>query len=115
MDAQPDFTDGKRRPWVSELDTEKGAPVSPVHFHRGAIFRHGGYALFVWLAVAMTVALLALLALHTVPLCCRAILRGAQQRREARMRAAQAQQECGVNLRRKTGYGWSARCWRAWG
>ncbi|SUF03414.1 heme exporter protein C, cytochrome c-type biogenesis protein [Salmonella enterica] len=35
----------------------------------------GGYAFFVWLAVAMTVAPLALLA------------------REARMRAAQAQQE----------------------
>lgn len=51
----------------------------------------GGYAFFVWLAVAMTVALLAL---HTV-LQRRAILRGvAQQRaREARMRAAQAQQE----------------------
>lgn len=48
----------------------------------------GGYAFFVWLAVAMTVAP------HTV-LQRRAILRGvAQQRaREARMRAAQAQQE----------------------
>lgn len=58
----------------------------------------GGYAFFVWLAVAMTVAPLALLALHTVlhtVLQRRAILRGvAQQRaREARMRAAQAQQE----------------------
>lgn len=51
----------------------------------------GGYAFFVWLAVAMTVVPLAL---HTV-LQRRAILRGvAQQRaREARMRAAQAQQE----------------------
>ncbi|MBZ3672228.1 heme exporter protein CcmD [Salmonella enterica subsp. enterica serovar Senftenberg] len=48
---------------------------------------------FVWLAVAMTVAPLALLALHTV-LQRRAILRGVAQRaREARMRAAQAQQE----------------------
>lgn len=35
----------------------------------------GGYAFFVWLAVAMTVAPLALLALHTV-LQRRAILRG---------------------------------------
>ncbi|EKM5802998.1 heme exporter protein CcmD [Salmonella enterica] len=54
-------------------------------------FAMGGYAFFVWLAVAMTVAPLAL---HTV-LQRRAILRGvAQQRaREARMRAAQAQQE----------------------
>lgn len=51
----------------------------------------GGYAFFVWLAVAMTVAPLAL---HTV-LQRRAILRGVaqQQAREARMRAAQAQQE----------------------
>lgn len=47
----------------------------------------GGYAFFVWLAVAMTVAPLVLLVLHTV-LQRRAILRG-----EARMRAAQAQQE----------------------
>lgn len=56
----------------------------------------GGYAFFVWLAVAMTVAPLALLALHTVLLrLARPLLRGvAQQRaREARMRAAQAQQE----------------------
>lgn len=54
----------------------------------------GGYAFFVWLAVAMTVVPLAALALHTM-LQRRAILRGvAQQRaREARMRAAQAQQE----------------------
>lgn len=53
----------------------------------------GGYAFFVWLAVA-PLALLALLALHTV-LQRRAILRGVvqQQAREARMRAAQAQQE----------------------
>lgn len=51
----------------------------------------GGYAFFVWLAVAMTVAPLALLALHTV-LQRRAILRGVAQQR-ARMRAAQAQQE----------------------
>lgn len=51
----------------------------------------GGYAFFVWLAVAMTVAPLAL---HTV-LQRRAILRSVaqQQAREARMRAAQAQQE----------------------
>lgn len=73
----------------------------------------GGYAFFVWLAVAMTVAPLAL---HTV-LQRRAILRGvAQQRaREARMRAAQAQQEAAWTCDVKTGYGWSARCWRAWG
>nr|WP_269836323.1 heme exporter protein CcmD [Salmonella enterica] len=38
----------------------------------------GGYAFFVWLAVAMTVAPLALLALHTV-LQRRAILRGVAQ------------------------------------
>ncbi|QUJ00052.1 hypothetical protein KCP73_21675 [Salmonella enterica subsp. enterica] len=37
-----------------------------------------------------------------------------QRAREARMRAAQATGG-GVNLRRKTAGGWSARCWRAWG
>lgn len=42
----------------------------------------GGYAFFVWLAVAMTVAPLALLALHTV-LQRRAILRAAQAQQEA--------------------------------
>ncbi|VUZ07679.1 heme exporter protein C, cytochrome c-type biogenesis protein [Salmonella enterica subsp. enterica serovar Typhimurium] len=72
-------------------DTEKGAPVSPAFSSWSDFFAMGGYAFFVWLAVAMTVAPLAL---HTV-LQRRAILRGvAQQRaREARMRAAQAQQE----------------------
>jgi heme exporter protein D len=49
----------------------------------------GGYALYVWLAVAMTVIPLAVLV--CIPRWHRAILRGvAQQRaREARMRAAQ--------------------------
>ncbi|SUH30742.1 heme exporter protein C [Salmonella enterica subsp. enterica] len=84
----------KRRPWGERTDTEKGAPVSPAFSSWSDFFAMGGYAFFVWLAVAMTVAPLALLALHTV-LQRRAILRGvAQQRaREARMRAAQAQQE----------------------
>lgn len=45
----------------------------------------GGYAFFVWLAVAMTVAPLALLALHTV-LQRRAILRGVPHRRNRRPR-----------------------------
>ncbi|WDX26044.1 heme exporter protein CcmD [Salmonella enterica] len=70
--------------------------MSPAFSSWSDFFAMGGYAFFVWLAVAMamTVAPLALLALHTV-LQRRAILRGvAQQRaREARMRAAQAQQE----------------------
>ncbi|SUG85899.1 heme exporter protein C [Salmonella enterica subsp. enterica] len=93
-DAQPDFTDGKTPPVGERTDTEKGAPVSPAFSSWSDFFAMGGYAFFVWLAVAMTVAPLALLALHTV-LQRRAILRGvAQQRaREARMRAAQAQQE----------------------
>lgn len=84
----------KRRPWVSELILKRGAPVSPAFSSWSDFFAMGGYAFFVWLAVAMTVAPLVLLALHTV-LQRRAILRGvAQQRaREARMRAAQAQQE----------------------
>ncbi|EBW9897342.1 heme exporter protein CcmD [Salmonella enterica subsp. enterica serovar Panama] len=62
--------------------------MSPAFSSWSDFFAMGGYAFFVWLAVAMTVAL------HTV-LQRRAILRGvAQQRaREARMRAAQAQQE----------------------
>ncbi|ELY2338163.1 heme exporter protein CcmD [Salmonella enterica] len=61
--------------------------MSPAFSSWSDFFAMGGYAFFVWLAVA-------LLALHTV-LQRRAILRGvAQQRaREARMRAAQAQQE----------------------
>ncbi|EOZ7256969.1 heme exporter protein CcmD [Salmonella enterica subsp. enterica serovar Cerro] len=67
--------------------------MSPAFSSWSDFFAMGGYAFFVWLAVAMTVAPLALLALHTV-LQRRAILRGvAQQAREARMRAAQAQQE----------------------
>ncbi|WP_371355542.1 heme exporter protein CcmD [Salmonella enterica subsp. enterica] len=69
--------------------------MSPAFSSWSDFFAMGGYAFFVWLAVAMTVAPLVLLALHTV-LQRRAILRGvAQQRRarEARMRAAQAQQE----------------------
>ncbi len=47
-------------------DTEKGAPVSPAFSSWSDFFAMGGYAFFVWLAVAMTVAPLALLALHTV-------------------------------------------------
>ncbi|EHS7243385.1 heme exporter protein CcmD [Salmonella enterica] len=53
-------------------------------------FAMGGYAFYVWLAVAMTVVPLAALALHTV-LQRRAILRdvACSRAREARMRAAQ--------------------------
>ncbi|EAM6606243.1 heme exporter protein CcmD [Salmonella enterica] len=65
--------------------------MSPAFSSWSDFFAMGGYAFFVWLAVAMTVAPLAL---HTV-LQRRAILRSVaqQQAREARMRAAQAQQE----------------------
>lgn len=54
----------------------------------------GGYAFYVWLAVAMTVVPVAILVVQSA-MRHRAILRHvAQQRaREARMRAAQAQQE----------------------
>jgi len=57
-------------------------------------FAMGGYAFYVWLAVAMTLIPLAILVVHTV-MQHRAILRGvAQQRaREARMQAAKMQQE----------------------
>ncbi len=53
----------------------------------------GGYAFYVWLAVAMTLIPLAVLVAHTV-MQHRAILRGiAQQRaRETRLRTAQARE-----------------------
>ncbi|MTH46476.1 heme exporter protein CcmD [Intestinirhabdus alba] len=53
-------------------------------------FAMGGYAFYVWLAVAFTVIPLAALVLHTV-LQHRAILRGVvqQRARETRLRAAQ--------------------------
>ncbi|ECG8590461.1 heme exporter protein CcmD [Salmonella enterica subsp. salamae] len=68
--------------------------MSPAFSSWGEFFAMGGYALYVWLAVAMTVVPLAALALHTV-LQRRAILRGVAQQhaREARRRAAQAPQE----------------------
>jgi len=53
----------------------------------------GGYAFYVWLAVAMTLIPLAILVVHTI-MQHRAILGGiAQQRaRETRLRAAQARE-----------------------
>ncbi|WP_347115450.1 heme exporter protein CcmD [Leclercia sp. S52] len=56
-------------------------------------FAMGGYAFYVWLAVAMTLIPLAVLVAHTV-MQHRAILRDiAQQRaRETRLRAAQARE-----------------------
>ncbi|MCU6678096.1 heme exporter protein CcmD [Leclercia tamurae] len=56
-------------------------------------FAMGGYAFYVWLAVAMTLIPLAILVVHTV-MQHRAILRGiVQQRaRETRLRAAQARE-----------------------
>lgn len=56
-------------------------------------FAMGGYAFYVWLAVAMTLIPLAILVVHTV-MQHRAILRGiVQQRaRESRLRAAQARE-----------------------
>jgi len=57
-------------------------------------FAMGGYAFYVWLAVAMSVIPLAVLVIHTATRR-RVILRGVarQRAREARLRAAQAQQE----------------------
>lgn len=54
----------------------------------------GGYAFYVWLAVAMTVIPVAILVVQSA-MQHRAILRHVAQQRacEARMRAAQAQQE----------------------
>ncbi len=56
-------------------------------------FAMGGYAFYIWLAVAMTLIPLAVLVAHTV-MQHRAILRSiAQQRaRETRLRAAQARE-----------------------
>lgn len=56
-------------------------------------FAMGGYAFYVWLAVAVTLIPLAILVVHTI-MQHRAILRGiAQQRaRETRLRAAQARE-----------------------
>lgn len=56
-------------------------------------FAMGGYAFYVWLAVAMTLIPLAIVVMHTA-MQHRAILRGiAQQRvRESRLRAAQARE-----------------------
>lgn len=56
-------------------------------------FAMGGYAFYVWLAVAMTLIPLAILMVHTL-MQHRVILRGiAQQRaRETRLRAAQARE-----------------------
>ncbi|MDG1644471.1 heme exporter protein CcmD [Klebsiella huaxiensis] len=55
----------------------------------GDFFAMGGYAFYIWLAVAMTVIPLAVLVLHTARQH-RSILRSVaqQQAREARMRAA---------------------------
>lgn len=57
-------------------------------------FAMGGYAFYVWLAVAMTLLSLSVLVLHTLRQH-RAILRDVarQRARETRMRAAQAQRE----------------------
>ena len=67
--------------------------MTPAFASWNEFFAMGGYAFFVWLAVAMTVIPLAVLVVHSV-MQHRAILRGvAQQRaREARLRAAQQQE-----------------------
>ena len=68
--------------------------MTPAFASCSDFFAMGGYALYVWLAVAMSIVPLVALVLHSA-LQHRAILRGvAQQRaREARMRAAQVQRE----------------------
>ncbi|MBC6557152.1 heme exporter protein CcmD [Citrobacter braakii] len=68
--------------------------MTPAFASWSDFFAMGGYALYVWLAVAMTLIPMVALVLHSA-LQHRAILRGvAQQRaREARMRAAQVQRE----------------------
>jgi heme exporter protein D len=68
--------------------------MTPAFASWSDFFAMGGYAFYVWLAVALTVFPLLLLVVHTANQR-RTILRGvAQQRaRERRMRAAQAQRE----------------------
>lgn len=68
--------------------------MTPAFASWSDFFAMGGYALYVWLAVAMSIVPLVALVLHSA-LQHRVILRGvAQQRaREARMRAAQVQRE----------------------
>ena len=68
--------------------------MTPAFASWSDFFAMGGYALYVWLAVAMSVIPLVVLVVHST-LQHRAILHGvAQQRaREARMRAAQVQRE----------------------
>jgi heme exporter protein D len=67
--------------------------MTPAFASWSDFFAMGGYALYVWLAVAMSV--IPLVVLVCIPRYSIAILRGvAQQRaREARMRAAQVQRE----------------------
>ncbi len=112
------FTDGKkkRRPWVSELITSKRAPPVSPDFHRGSdFFAMGGYA-FCLAGGGDDRMPLALLALHTV------LQRRGHSGAAWRSSGARGADACrnrratggGVNLRRKTGYGWFARCWRAW-
>jgi heme exporter protein CcmD len=68
--------------------------MSPVFASWSDFFAMGGYAFYVWLAVAMTVVPLIILVAHSA-MQHRAILRGVSQQRarEARMRAAQSQRE----------------------
>ncbi|MFS9417966.1 MULTISPECIES: heme exporter protein CcmD [Citrobacter] len=68
--------------------------MTPAFASWSDFFAMGGYALYVWLAVAMTLIPLVALVLHSA-LQHRAILRGVvqQRAREARMRAAQVQRE----------------------
>lgn len=68
--------------------------MTPAFASWSEFFAMGGYAFYVWLAVAMSVIPLAVLVIHTTTRH-RAILRDVarQRAREARMQAAQAQQE----------------------
>lgn len=68
--------------------------MTPAFASWSDFFAMGGYALYVWLAVAMSVIPLVVLVVHST-LQHRAVLRGVAQQlaREARMRAAQVQRE----------------------
>ncbi len=102
----------KRRPWVSELILKRGTGESGI-FIVERFFAMGGYAFCLagggddrGAAGAAGAAHGAAAPGHSARRGAAAGARGADARRTGATGG-------GVNLRRKTGYGWSARCWRA--
>lgn len=80
--------------------------MTPAFASRSDFFAMGGYALYVWLAVAMSVIPLTVLVLHSA-LQHRAIFtrRGAAAGRRSPHACGASTTGGGVNIRRKIGYG----------